>query len=67
MEEKTGNALTIRVKEALANAITEAADDPDVLHAVAELGNAYAAILVAEAQANAAGVGTKLLEEINNL
>lgn len=37
------------------------------MFAVAELGNAYAAILAAEDQASAAGVGTKLLEEINNL
>lgn len=37
------------------------------MFAVAELGNAYAAILTAEANASAAGVGTKMLEEIKNL
>lgn len=67
MEEKTGNALTTRVKKAVVNTIEKASTAPDDMFAVAELGNAYAAILAAEAQASAAGVGTKLLEEINNL
>lgn len=51
----------------MANTIEKAATNPDGMFAVAELGNAYAAVLAAEAQASAAGVGTKLLEEINNL
>lgn len=67
MEDKTSNALTTRVKKAVVNAIEKAATNPDGMFAVAELGNAYAAVLAAEAQASAAGVGTKLLEEINNL
>lgn len=66
MEEKT-NALTCRVKKAVANAVEKASADPDGMYAVADLAHAYAAVLTAEAQANAAGVGTKLLEEINNL
>lgn len=66
MEEKT-DALTCRVKKAVANAVEKAATEHDGMFAVAELGNAYAAILAAEAQANAAGMGAKLLEEINNL
>lgn len=65
MEEKT-NALTCRVKKAVANAVEKASTEHDAL-AVADLAHAYAAVLSAEAQANAAGVGTKLLEEINNL
>lgn len=67
MEDETSNALTTRVKKAVANTIEKAATNPDGMFAVAELGNAYAAVLAAEAQASAAGVGTKLLEEINNL
>lgn len=67
MGEKTGNALTTRVKKAVVNAIEKASTNPNGMFAVAELGNAYAAVLAAEAQASAAGVGTKLLEEINNL
>lgn len=66
MEEKT-NALTTRVKKAVVNTIEKASADPDGMYAVADLAHAYAAILSAEAQASAAGVGTKLLEEINNL
>lgn len=67
MEEKTGNALTTRVKKAVVNTIEKASTDPDGMYAVADLAHAYAAVLTAEAQANAAGAGTKLLEEINNL
>lgn len=67
MGEKTGNALTIRVKKAVANTIEKASTDPNGIFAVAELGNAYAAILAAEAKANTASVGTKMLEEIKNL
>lgn len=66
MEEKTGNALTARVKKAVANTVEKAATEHDAL-AVADLAHAYAAVLTAEGQANAVGVGTKLLEEINNL
>lgn len=66
MEEKTGNALTTRVKKAVANAVEKASTEHDA-SAVADLAHAYAAVLSAEAQASAAGVGTKLLEEINNL
>lgn len=65
MEEKT-NAMTTRVKKAVANAVEKASTEHDA-SAVANLAHAYAAILAAEAQASAAGVGTKLLEEINNL
>lgn len=66
MEEKTNKALTCRVKKAVANAVEKAATEHDA-SAVSDLAHAYAAVLSAEAQANAAGVGTKLLEEINNL
>lgn len=65
MEEKT-NALTCRVKKAVANAVEKASTEHDA-SAVANLAHAYAAVLSAEAQANTAGVVTKLLEEINNL
>lgn len=65
MEEKT-NALTTRVKKAVVNTIEKASTEHDA-SAVASLAHAYAAVLSAEAQANTAGVGTKLLEEINNL
>lgn len=67
MGEKTGNALTIRVKKAVANTIEKASTGPNGMFAVAELGNAYAAILAAEAKASTASVGTKMLEEIKNL
>ena len=66
MEDKTSNALTTRVKKALANAVEKAATEHDA-RAVADLAHAYAAVLEAEAQAGAAGMGAKLLEEINNL
>lgn len=67
MEEKTSNALTTRVKKAVVNTIEKASTEPDGMFAVAELGNAYAAILAAEAKASTASVGTKMLEEIKNL
>lgn len=60
-------SLTYRVKEAVANSIEKAAENPDGLFAVAELGTAYAAILEAEAKENAANLGTKLIEEIKGL
>lgn len=60
-------SLTYRVKEAVANTIEEAANNPEGMYAVAELGTAYAAILEAEAKENAANLGTKLIEEIKGL
>lgn len=54
------------MKKAVANAVEKASTEHDA-SAVANLAHAYAAVLSAEAQASAAGVGTKLLEEINNL
>jgi hypothetical protein len=58
---------TYRVKEAVAATIEKAAANPDGMYAVAELGQAYASILDAETRQNAASVGSKLLEELNNL
>lgn len=63
MEETT----THRVKEAVANTTEKAANNPEGMYAVAELGTAYAAILEAEAKENAANLGTKLIEEIKGL
>lgn len=60
-------SLTYRVKEAVADTIEKAAANPDGMFAVAELGNAYAAILEAEAKENAASLGTKLIAEIKDL
>lgn len=60
-------SLTYRAKEAVVNTLEKAAGNPDGLFAVAELGNAYAAIVEAEAKENAANLGTKLIEEIKDL
>ena len=60
-------SLTYRVKEAVANTIEKAANNPEGMYAVAELGTAYAAILEAEAKENAANLSTKLIEEIKGL
>lgn len=65
MEET--KTLTCRVKEALVGTIEEAAGHYDGMHAVADLGKAYAAVLEAEAKESAAGISAKLLEEIKNL
>lgn len=51
----------------MANTIEKAANNPEGMYAVAELGTAYAAILEAEAKENAANLGTKLIEEIKGL
>lgn len=65
MEDKT---LTYRVMEALANAIEKSAEaNADYMYATAELGNAYAAVLTAEAKENASSIGAKLLEEVKDL
>ena len=61
-------SLAYRVKEAVANTIEKAANNPEgMYYAVAELGTAYAAILEAEAKENAATLGTQLIEEIKGL
>lgn len=59
--------LTYRAKEAVVNTMEKAAANSDGMFAVAELGNAYAAIVEAEAKENAANLGTKLIEEIKDL
>lgn len=61
MESKT---LNDRAKEAVVTCMEHNQADPGV---VAELGKAYAAILDAEARRDASSIGSKLLEEINNL
>lgn len=58
---------TYRAKEAVAKAMEREADCEWHAHELAELAHAYAAIVAAEATASTTSLGSKLLEEINNL
>lgn len=64
MQDQT---LTERAKTAIVSAMEkmEAKDDGEYI--LSELGNAYAAILEAEAKQDASNMGTKLLEELKNM
>lgn len=66
MEEKA-KTLADRAKEAVVKAMEREAVCEWHSHELAELADAYATIVKAEAAANASDLGAKLLEEINNL